>query len=181
MRPPNPIGDPRPKTEPSSAPTGAKAVSAKPPHPVPLSEADRLFEAIANYTYDWESWLGHDGQPLWINPAVERMTGYRVAECLAMEDYPLPLVHEEDRGLIALGFRSGSFRGRLIQFGLCASASIFFGLSLGFGFRLSGRFRICLSFFLRHLHSLLFCCDSFLFFALQSQYAGVFRHLSGAA
>ncbi|MGH6939106.1 hybrid sensor histidine kinase/response regulator [Hypericibacter sp.] len=66
-----------------------------------MSETDRLFEAIANYTYDWESWLGHDGQPLWINPAVERMTGYRVAECLAMPDYPLPLVHEEDRALIA--------------------------------------------------------------------------------
>lgn len=101
MRPPNSIGDPRPKTEPPSTSIRAKSASAKPPHPVPLSEADRLFEAIANYTYDWESWLGHDGQPLWINPAVERMTGYRVAECLAMEDYPLPLVHEEDRGLIA--------------------------------------------------------------------------------
>jgi PAS domain S-box-containing protein len=66
-----------------------------------LSETDRLFEAIANYTYDWESWLGLDGQPLWINPAVERMTGYGVAECLAMPDYPLPLVHEADRTLIA--------------------------------------------------------------------------------
>jgi PAS domain S-box-containing protein len=66
-----------------------------------LSETDRLFEAIANYTYDWESWLGLDGQPLWINPAVERMTGYGVAECLAMPDYPLPLVLEEDRPLIA--------------------------------------------------------------------------------
>jgi two-component system, sensor histidine kinase len=92
---------PRPETKPLSAPTGAQGDPAKPSESIPLSEADRLFEAIANYTYDWESWLGRDGQPLWINPAVERMTGYRVAECLAMEDYPLPLVHEEDRKLIA--------------------------------------------------------------------------------
>lgn len=66
-----------------------------------VSETDRLFEAIANYTYDWESWLGEDGRPLWINPAIERMTGHGVAECLAMPDYPLPLVLEEDRPMIA--------------------------------------------------------------------------------
>jgi PAS domain S-box-containing protein len=101
MRPLHPTGDPRPEAGASSARAGAATEPAKRPHPVPLSEADRLFEAIANYTYDWESWLGPDGQPLWINPAVERMTGYRVAECLAMADYPLPLIHEEDRGLIA--------------------------------------------------------------------------------
>lgn len=62
---------------------------------------ERLFEAIANYTYDWESWMGSDGRPRWINPAVERISGYTVAECLAMPDYPLPLVHEEDRPAIA--------------------------------------------------------------------------------
>jgi PAS domain S-box-containing protein len=101
MRPLHPTGDPRPEAGAPSARAGAATEPAKRPHPVPLSEADRLFEAIANYTYDWESWLGPDGQPLWINPAVERMTGYRVAECLAMADYPLPLIHEEDRGLIA--------------------------------------------------------------------------------
>jgi len=62
---------------------------------------EHLFEAIANYTYDWESWMGLDGRPRWINPAVERMTGYAVAECLAMPDYPLPLIHDEDRPAVA--------------------------------------------------------------------------------
>lgn len=58
---------------------------------------DHLFESIANSTYDWESWIGRDGRALWINPAVERMTGHTVAECLAMSDYPLALVHPDDR------------------------------------------------------------------------------------
>lgn len=62
---------------------------------------ERLFEAIANYTYDWESWMGLDGRPRWINPGVERMTGYTAAECLAMADYPLPIIHDEDRAGIA--------------------------------------------------------------------------------
>ena len=57
----------------------------------------RLFRAVADYTYDWESWHGTDGRLLWVNPAVERVTGYSVAECLAMDNYPLPMIAPEDR------------------------------------------------------------------------------------
>lgn len=69
---------------------------------------ERLFEAVANYTYDWETWMGLDGQPRWINPAVERMTGYTVKECLTMPDYPLPIIHEEDRAGIAEHLRAAA-------------------------------------------------------------------------
>jgi PAS domain S-box-containing protein len=55
------------------------------------------FRAIADYTYDWETWVGPAGEVLWVNPAVERITGYTVAECLQMPSYPLELVHEPDR------------------------------------------------------------------------------------
>ncbi len=71
--------------------------------PVPHSDTDEnaLFQAIANFTYDWETWVGLNGRPRWVNPAVERITGYSAAECLAMADYPLPLVHEQSRAMIA--------------------------------------------------------------------------------
>lgn len=55
------------------------------------------FRAIADYTYDWETWVGPAGEVLWVNPAVERITGYSVAECMQMPSYPLELVHEPDR------------------------------------------------------------------------------------
>jgi PAS domain S-box-containing protein len=55
------------------------------------------YRSIAEHTYDWESWIGPHNKPLWINPAVERMTGYSVGECMGMRNYPLPLVHREDR------------------------------------------------------------------------------------
>lgn len=55
------------------------------------------FRAIAEYTYDWESWIGLDGCLKWVNRSVERLTGYSVEDCLAMEDYPLPIVAPEDR------------------------------------------------------------------------------------
>jgi len=62
-----------------------------------LDEDDFIFKAIADYTYDWESWIDPHGAIRWVNPAVERITGYTVAECLAHTDYPLFLVHNEDR------------------------------------------------------------------------------------
>ncbi|MDB4976859.1 MAG: hypothetical protein JWN48_5200 [Myxococcaceae bacterium] len=59
------------------------------------------FRLIAEYTYDWETWVDAAGVARWINPAVERITGYGVEECLRSGDYPLSLAHEEDRAVLA--------------------------------------------------------------------------------
>ncbi len=93
------------------SPGPAAVAGGRRPAKLPEAErraAERLFEAVANYTYDWETWMGPDGRPRWINPAVERMTGYTVEECLAMPDYPLPIVHEEDRAGIAGHLRAAA-------------------------------------------------------------------------
>lgn len=62
-----------------------------------LRASEARFRSIAEHTYDWESWIGPHMTPLWINPAVERITGYSVAECMGMRHYPLPLVYRADR------------------------------------------------------------------------------------
>jgi PAS domain S-box-containing protein len=62
---------------------------------------DRWFRAVADYTNDWESWHGPDGRLIWVNPAVERITGYTVDECLIMDDYPLQMIAPGDRAQIA--------------------------------------------------------------------------------
>jgi len=62
-----------------------------------LQENERKFRAIADYTGDVEIWTGPDGQLKWINPAIERFTGYTVAECMAMPDFPAALIHPENR------------------------------------------------------------------------------------
>ncbi len=72
---------------------------------------DQLFETVANYTYDWESWMSPEGRALWINPAVERITGVGVAECLAMPGYPLPLIAAEDRAAMAAQFATAAAGG----------------------------------------------------------------------
>lgn len=70
-----------------------------------LEESQHRFKAVADYTYDWETWLDQNGTLIWVNPAVERLAGYTVSECKVMEEYPLPIVLAEDqekvRSLIA--------------------------------------------------------------------------------
>ncbi len=69
-----------------------------------LESAER-FRAIADYTYDWENWIGIDGKLLWVNPAVERITGYSVDECMLMPEFPIPIVAEADRETVAREMR----------------------------------------------------------------------------
>jgi PAS domain S-box-containing protein len=61
-----------------------------------LRESEERFRAIADYTYDWENWFGPDGKLIWVNSAVLRFTGYSVTECLAMSDFPIPMIDETD-------------------------------------------------------------------------------------
>jgi PAS domain S-box-containing protein len=63
-----------------------------------LRQSEEKFKTIANYTVDWESWFGPDGKYLWVNPAVERITGYSADEVLAMPDFISVIIAEEDRG-----------------------------------------------------------------------------------
>ncbi|MGA7178884.1 MAG: EAL domain-containing protein [Thiobacillaceae bacterium] len=55
------------------------------------------FLAIADYTYDLELWLSPEGRLLWVNPSVERMLGYTVAECMGAMNFPLDVIHPDDR------------------------------------------------------------------------------------
>ena len=68
--------------------------------------SEQCFRAIANYTYDWEVWVGPAARVLWTNPAVTRVTGYSIKELTSMRDYPAPLVYEEDRDRILRAFQS---------------------------------------------------------------------------
>jgi diguanylate cyclase (GGDEF)-like protein/PAS domain S-box-containing protein len=70
-----------------------------------LQESEARFHAIADYTYDWESWIGPDGVLLWVNPSVHRVTGYTPAEIMGMADYPLPLTMPEDHDRVHKEFQ----------------------------------------------------------------------------
>lgn len=67
-----------------------------------LEQAREQFRAIADYTFSWESWLDADGRPRWVNPSVERISGYTADECLVMPDYPYGMFHPDDQAQVAL-------------------------------------------------------------------------------
>ncbi len=65
-----------------------------------LEDSQERFRAIADYTYSWENWFGTDGRLRWVNPAVQRISGYSPEECIALADFPLPLIAPDDRGTV---------------------------------------------------------------------------------
>jgi len=67
---------------------------------------DQCFRAIADYTYDWEVWIGPTGRLLWTNPAATRVTGYGIKELMSMQDFPKAIILEQDRDRMDKAFRS---------------------------------------------------------------------------
>ncbi len=55
------------------------------------------FRTIAEYSRDVKMWFDQDGMLLWINKAVEALTGYSSHECFALPDFPSSLVDAGDR------------------------------------------------------------------------------------
>lgn len=66
--------------------------------------SEKRYRAIADYTYSWENWVDLNGKLVWVNPAVERISGYTPEECYAMREYPLELIHPDDKERLAEEF-----------------------------------------------------------------------------
>ena len=83
-----------------------------------LDSSRALFHSIADYTYDWESWLDTRGELLWVNASVERITGYTVAECMSTQDYPYKFIFPDDVAVVRrmLGAPVRDSRGSDLEF-----------------------------------------------------------------
>ena len=45
-----------------------------------LRASEELFRTVSDFTYDWEYWIGPEGNYLYVSPSCERITGYRPDE-----------------------------------------------------------------------------------------------------
>ncbi|MBK5964611.1 hypothetical protein CCR95_11105, partial [Thiocystis minor] len=81
----------------------------------PIYSASKI---LLDDTLDWQSWFGPDGHYLWVNPAVEPMTGYTPEEILAMPDWISALIAEEDWPVFGETFREAmrGSRGENFEF-----------------------------------------------------------------
>jgi len=64
-------------------------------------DREEKFRVIADYSHSWEAWFSADGKLLWVNPGVERLTGYTAEECMGQRSHPMEIVHPEDRAMVA--------------------------------------------------------------------------------
>ena len=64
-----------------------------------IKESQEMLRIISEHTHDWQTWWDLNDRPVWVNQAVERVTGYSVDECLSMPDYPRDLIDERDWAL----------------------------------------------------------------------------------
>jgi PAS domain S-box-containing protein len=62
-----------------------------------LRESEERFRMVADFTYDWEYWVGVDGRYLYISPSCERITGYRADEFTQNPGLLETIVHPDDR------------------------------------------------------------------------------------
>jgi PAS domain S-box-containing protein len=66
-----------------------------------LRRSEERFRIMADYTYDWEYWLGPDGTYKYISPSCERITGYTPEEFTRQLGLLITITHPEDRPKIA--------------------------------------------------------------------------------
>ncbi len=66
-----------------------------------LRESEQRFRTMADFSYDWETWIDSDGNYIYISPSCERITGYSPAEFYRDKRFLKKIVAPQDQQLIA--------------------------------------------------------------------------------
>jgi PAS domain S-box-containing protein len=61
----------------------AREVTDERKYQVSLAESREHYRLVADYTYNWEDWVGPDGAPRWVSPSCRRITGHSPEAFLA--------------------------------------------------------------------------------------------------
>lgn len=75
-----------------------------------LREQEIKYRTVADYTYDWEYWIGPDGAFRYISPACKRITGYDAEQFYEDSELFNRLLHQDDRELYST-YRSEGLQG----------------------------------------------------------------------
>lgn len=66
-----------------------------------LRKSEERFRTVADFAYDWEYWVGPNGEFLYVSPSCQRITGYSPDEFQSDPGLLGAIVHPEDSELIA--------------------------------------------------------------------------------
>lgn len=65
-----------------------------------MRRSEQRYRTVADYTYDWEYWVGPDEQWLYCSPSCERITGYPAQYFLDDPAFLAQITHPDDRLLL---------------------------------------------------------------------------------
>jgi two-component system, cell cycle sensor histidine kinase and response regulator CckA len=81
--------------------SGLRGVVARISAEVDRRVQEEQFRAVANYTYDWESWIDERGHYVYVSPSCERISGYRPVEFVSDPDLMRSIIHPDDAPIFA--------------------------------------------------------------------------------
>ncbi len=64
-----------------------------------LQLSQERYRTVAEYTYDWESWISPENKVLYTSPSCERITGYAPKRFLENQDFLRRIIHPDDLSL----------------------------------------------------------------------------------
>jgi len=70
-----------------------------------LEESEENYHTVADFTYDWELWIGPDGRYKYISPSCRRITGYGPDAFTSDPELFLSIVHPGDRPMVSAHLR----------------------------------------------------------------------------
>lgn len=71
-----------------------------------LRASEEKYRTVADFTYDWESWLSPDRGYLYVSPSCERISGYAAAEFLNDKNFLEKITHPDDKAKIREHFEA---------------------------------------------------------------------------
>jgi PAS domain S-box-containing protein len=67
-----------------------------------LQESEEKYRTVADFTYGWEYWLAPDRKYIYVSPACERISGYRVEEFQQDQNLMEKIIHSDDKHMFAV-------------------------------------------------------------------------------
>ena len=61
-----------------------------------LHETEKKYRTVADFTYEWESWVGEDGDYIYCSPSCERVTGYPPESFIEDPNLLDRIIHPDD-------------------------------------------------------------------------------------
>ena len=71
-----------------------------------LKKSKIRYRTIADFTYDWETWIDPVGNNIYVSPSCERISGYRPEEFIKDPNLIIKITHADDRDKVMYHFKN---------------------------------------------------------------------------